>query len=102
MQLTLSRELAVFNTVWLIGFLAFAAVEIFLIRRVVTCKPLHGAIALEGENVCGYAIKKSAIMRDNHRATGKVLQAFLQRSNRIYVEIIGWFVKEDKVGATLE
>src|SRR5262245_24353738 len=50
----------------------------------------------------GDAVEKPAIMADNHRATGKVLQCLLERTKRIDVEIVGRLVEQKDIGAGFE
>ena len=48
------------------------------------------------------AIEKEAIMRDDHGATGKILQGFFQRPQCFDIEIIGRFVEQQKIGTRFQ
>ena len=78
----------------LIGIAAFALLKILEVTRIVARKPMHMTIALEGHDMGRDPVEKPAIMGDNNRATGKSLQRFFQRANRIHIEIIGGLVEQ--------
>jgi len=50
------------------------------------------------ENQARNAIQQETIMRDKHQSARKVHEALFQHLQRGNVEIIGWFVKNQKVG----
>src|SRR5262249_34372353 len=49
-----------------------------------------------------HAIEEPAIVADDDRAAGELEQRFLERSQRVDVEIIGGLVEQDQVRAALE
>src|SRR5882724_10763110 len=63
---------------------------------------MHRAIAFKGENMTRDAVEKPAIVRYHHRAARKVLQAFLERTDRVHIEVVGGFVEEDEIRAALQ
>ena len=60
------------DPVRLIGTVAEAPMAICLVIRIVSLKPRHLAITLEGEDMGGDAIQKPAIVRDDDRTAGKI------------------------------
>src|SRR5688572_17702321 len=75
------RQLPVFDSMRLIGVLAFAAMEILLIARVVPVEPLHGAVAFKGQDVRRHAIEEPAIVRHDDGATREIFQRLFQRAD---------------------
>ena len=60
---------------------AVISVEIFDVR-----------IAFKGQDVSRYAIKEPAVVTNYDGAAAKVLQRFLERAHRVYVEVVRRFV----------
>jgi hypothetical protein len=50
----------------------------------------------------GNPVKEPTVVGNNHGTATKLLQGFFKRPHRIDVEIVGWFVKEQYVGATFK
>ena len=41
-------------------------------------------------------------MADYHRTTGKCLQTFLQGTQRVHVDIVGWLIEEQNIALLLQ
>jgi hypothetical protein len=61
-----------------------------------------GAVALEGEDVGRDAVQEPAVVRDDDRAAGEVLERLLDRADRVDVQVVRRLVEQDQVGARLE
>src|SRR5262249_2098181 len=81
---------------------AEAALLVFLIVGEVALEPLHVALPLEGEHVGGDAIEEPAVVADDDRAAGEILERLFERTQGVDVEIVGGLVEQDHVGAGLE
>ena len=66
---------------------------------VVTLEPHDLAVALEGEDMRGDAVEEPAIVRDDRYAAREFQDSFLERAQRVDVEIVGGLVEQDYVGA---
>ena len=64
--------------------------------------PENGAVLFERENVCADAVEEPAIVADDQRATGKVIQRFFQRPQCIDIEVVCRFVKKQHICAGLQ
>lgn len=82
------------NAVGLIRFLAEPAMPVRFIIGIVAFEPHHLAVALEGQNMRGHSVQEPTIVRDHHRAAGEIQQRLLQGSERLDIEIVGWFIEE--------
>ena len=60
------------------------------------------AVAFEGEDVGGHAVKEPAIVRDDHDAAGEIVEAFFEGLQGFHVEVVGRFVEEEQVVAALQ
>ena len=92
----------VLNPMRLIGLLAQSAFTILFIGLVVALEPAHRAIALEGEYVRGDSVQEPAVVTDHHRAAGKVIQGFLQGTERVDIQVVGGLVQQQNIGSLLE
>jgi hypothetical protein len=45
----------------------------------------------------GNAVEKPAVVRNNHGATSKIFEAFFHGTQRIYINVVGRFVKQQDV-----
>jgi hypothetical protein len=45
------------------------------------------------------AVEEPAIMADHHSAAGEIFQCLFEGAQGINVQIIGWFVEQDDIGA---
>jgi hypothetical protein len=52
--------------------------------------------------VGGDAVEEPAIVRDHDRAAGEVQQRFLERAQRLDVEVVGRLVEQQHVAAALQ
>ena len=73
---------------------------VFLVFAVVPVEPEDLRIALESEDVRSHAIEEPAIVRDDDRASGEILQRFLQRRQGVDVEIVRRLVEQQNVGGS--
>ena len=55
------------------------------------------AIALESQNMSADAIEEPAVVTDDHRATGKAFETFLECAEGVDVNVVGWFVEKEDV-----
>jgi hypothetical protein len=95
-------QLSVLDPVRLIGLFTDAFSPLGFIRLVVPFAPHRLAVPLERQDVGRNAIQKPAIVADDHGATTKVQETVLQRSQGIDVQVVGWFVEQEKVPAAPE
>src|SRR6476620_2699162 len=63
--------------------LAEAALLVLLVGFEVALEPFDVAVTLEGEDVCRQPIEEEAIVRDDHGATGEILQCRFERAERL-------------------
>src|SRR6266446_5680217 len=75
---------------------------VLLVVLEVALEPLDVAVALERQNMRGDAVEEPAIVADDDRAAGEILERLLERAQRIDVEVVRWLVKQEHVGARLE
>ena len=96
------REFPVFDSMRLVSFLALPSTKILQIAGIVSVEPMHRAIAFEREDVRRNAIQEPSIVRHHDRATREVLQPFLQRTNRVHIEIVRRFIKQNQIRAAFQ
>ena len=60
------------------------------------------AVALEGEDVGGEPVEEHAVVADDDAAAGEILERFLERRQRLGVEIVGRLVEQQDIGARLQ
>src|SRR4029079_2200038 len=69
---------------------------VFLVRGEVALKPepfrLVVVIALPRQDVRARPVEEPAVVRDDHRAAGEVVQRILQRAQRLHIEVVGGLV----------
>jgi len=99
--LLLPRELAVPDPVWLISVFAQPLLPIRFVLTIVSFIPHHFAVAFKGQNVRGDSIQEPAVVAADHSAAGEILQAFFQRPQGIYVQVVGRLVEDDQIGPFL-
>src|SRR5262245_60025873 len=75
---------------------------VLLVVLEVALEPLDVAIALERQNVRGDAVEEPAIVADDDRAAGEILERLLERAQRVDVEIVRGLVEQEHVGTRLE
>ena len=93
------RDLLVLEAVRLIRLGTEAALSVGLVRLIVALEPDDVAVALEREHVRREAVEEPAIVGDDHRAAGEVVERLLERAQRVDVEIVGRLVEEQDVAA---
>ena len=60
------------------------------------------AVALEGEDVGRQPVEEPAVVADDDRAAGKILQRFFERAQRVHVEVVGRLVQQQHVVRALQ
>src|SRR5688572_672698 len=71
---TSPRKLLIFDPVRDGGIDPEAALLVLLVVLEIALEPFHVAVALEGQNVGRNAVEEPAIMADDDRAAGEILQ----------------------------
>src|SRR6266568_7267102 len=75
---------------------------VLLVILEIALEPFDVALALERQHVGGDAVEEPAVVADDDRAAGEILERLLERAQGIDVEIVGRLVEQDHVGAGLE
>src|SRR5688572_15476575 len=89
-----ANELLVRNSVRPIRISPLPLPEILGIIAVGSLEPHRLRIPLEREDMRSNAIEKPAVVRDHDSATWKIDQRFLQRTQRVDVEVVGRLVEQ--------
>src|SRR6516162_7368069 len=97
-----ARELFVFDPLRNDGFYAEPPHLVFLVVLEIAFEPFDMAVAFEGEDVGGYAVKEPAVVADDHGAAGEIFKRLLERAQRVDVEIVGRLVEQQHVGSGFE
>src|SRR5215213_8868344 len=92
-----SCHAAVLDPVRLVRVDAKPAFTVRLVLAVVAVEIFDFRIAFEGENVRCDSIKKPAIVANDDRASGKVLERFFKGSHRVYIKVVCGLVQEKDV-----
>src|SRR5262249_25511248 len=87
------RQLLVLHAMRDDAVLAEPAHFVLFIILEVAFKPFDMAVAFEGQDVRRDAVEEPAIMADDDRAAGEILQRLFERTQRVDVEIVGRFVE---------
>src|SRR5215208_5857811 len=95
----LPRQFAVRHAVRPRRFLAQPPDLVFLVGLEIALEPFDLGVALEGEDVGGEAVEEEAVVADDHRAAGEILQRVLERAQGFDVEVIRGLVKQQDVAA---
>ena len=82
--------------------IAQAARLVDFVLRIAALEEEDLTIALEGKNVGTDTIEEPAVVADNHSTTGKCLQTFLQGTQRVHVDIVGWLIEKQYVALLLQ
>src|SRR5438067_1793488 len=98
----LSRQPAIFDAMRLIGGRAEAAFLVSFVVLIVALEPDHLAVAFEREHMRRDPIEEPPIVADQHGAAGEIQQRFLERAQRVDVEIVGRLVEQQEVAALLQ
>ena len=96
----LLNKLTVLNSVW--GSVHTLQLLPLLVLRVGALVEDYIAIALKRENVGCDTIQEPTVVRDNYRTTCEVLQALLQCTKGVYIDIVGWLIEQDYVTLLLQ
>ena len=64
-----------------------------LIVLEVSFEPLDMAVAFERQDVGRHAVEEHAVVADDHRTAGKILQRVFQGTKRLGVEIVGRLIE---------
>src|SRR6185503_2321850 len=75
---------------------------VLLIGLEIALEPFDAAVALGGEDVGREAVEEEAVVADDHRAAGEILERFLERAQGLDVEVVGRLVEQQHVAALLE
>ena len=81
---------------------AEAFLAVLLVLGVATLEEVDLRVALEGEDMGADAVEEPAVVADDHSAAGEVLEALLQGTHGVDVDVVGGLVEEQHVGLTLE
>ena len=76
--------------------LAFGAF-VFLVLRVATLEEHNLTLVLERQNVSCHAIQEPTVVRDYHSTACKVVKTLLQRTQSVYVDVVGRLVEQQYV-----
>jgi hypothetical protein len=98
----LPRQMTVLDSMRLDGGGAESGAAIGFVVGVIPFKPDDAAVAFEGQYVCGDAIQKPAVMADDNRASGEILQRFFKCAQGVDVEIVRGLVEKQDVRALLQ
>ena len=96
----LLNKFAVLNSVW--GSVHTLQLLPLLVLRVRTLVEDYIAIALEREDVGCDTIQEPTVVRDNYCATCEVLQALLQCTKGVYVDVVGRLIEQDYIALLLQ
>jgi hypothetical protein len=69
-----------------------------LVFGVATLIPVHLAISLEGKDMRTDTVEEPTVVADHYGTTCEVLQTFLQCTEGVHVNIVGWLVQQQYVG----
>ena len=92
-------QLLVGDAVRTVGLGAELLVAEALVGLEVALEPADLGVALERQHVRGDPVQEPAIVRDDDGAAGERQQRFLQRAQRVGVEVIGGLVEQQQVAA---
>src|SRR5208282_6235625 len=98
----LSCERFVADTVRLGGVFALAPLQILDVFLEIAFEPDYLRVSFEGEDMRGDAIEKPAIVRYDDGAAGERDQRYLERAQRLDVEVVGRFVEQQHIAAGLQ
>src|SRR5205085_7436681 len=79
-----------------------AADLVLLVSLEIALEPFDPAVALEREDVGREAVEEEAVVADDHRAAGEILERVLKRTQSLNVEVVGRLVEQQDVAAVLE
>ncbi|MPL74131.1 hypothetical protein SDC9_19941 [bioreactor metagenome] len=97
-----AAELLVFHPLRLSGIGAHAADLVVLVILEVAFEEFDMRLALEGEDVGAQTVEEEAVVRDDDRAAGEILDRRFERLQRFHVEVVRRFVEEQHVAARFQ
>ena len=80
-----------------LGFLAAAAHVVRMVVAEIALMKDHFRIAFEGEDVRRDAIQKPAVVGDDHGAAREGEQCLFQGAQRLDIQVVGRFVKQQDI-----
>ena len=81
---------------------AEALAAVFFVLCIVAVKEADFGIVLEGKNMCRNAVKEPAVMADYQRAADEVFKPFLKCADRVDVQVVGRFIKQEHIRFALQ
>src|SRR4026208_518187 len=93
------HQLPVRNPMWAVRIGALPLLEILRVVTIGPLEPYRLRVSLEREDVRRDAIEKPAVVRDHNGTSRKVAQRFLERSQRIDVQIVRRLVQQQQIPA---
>ncbi len=82
-------------------FIAEAPHLVRFIGFEIAFEPFDPAVAFERQDVGAQAVEEEAVMADDHRAAGEILERFLKRAKGLDIEVVGRLVEQEDVAASL-
>src|SRR6266568_1603539 len=75
---------------------------VLLVILEIALEPFDVALALERQHVGGDAVEEPAVVADDDRAAGEILERLLERAQGVDIEVVGRLVEEEHIGAGFE
>src|SRR6476620_5901534 len=97
-----ARELFVFDPVRDRRIGSQPAHFVLLVVLEIALEPFDVAVAFERQHMGRDAVEEPAIVADDHRAAGEILQRLFERPQGIDIEVVGRLVEQEHVRARLE
>src|SRR5205809_6041553 len=72
---------------------------VLFVGREVALEPFDLAVALEGQDVGRQPVEEPAVVGDDHRTAGELLQRLLEVLQGLDVQVVGRLVEQDQVAA---
>src|SRR2546430_2570315 len=73
--------------------------HVLLVRLVVALEPLDTAVALEHEHVRRDPVEEPPIVADDHNTPREIEDRFLERAQRVHIQVVRGLVKQQHVAA---
>ena len=77
-----------------VGFGTQALFAVDFVHLVVAFEPVGLAVAFKRQDVGRDSVKEPAVVADDHCTPAEVLQTFFQRTQRVDIKIVRWFVQQ--------
>jgi len=78
-------------------FVTQALALIFFVIGVSAFEEIYLRITFKSQDMCCNPVEEPPVVRDNHGASRKVFEAFFQRAECVYVNIIGRLIQEQNI-----